>query len=75
MITRCNLNRLHQFGTFLSAHIRRARQNPKLFHLLKSLDCLLYCGVALGKEEDEFAFRNGLEVIVSLLFSSATFLF
>ncbi|TDL28374.1 acetyl-CoA synthetase-like protein [Rickenella mellea] len=60
MISRCRLNRLHQFATFLTVHIRHARQNPKLLSVLRSLDTLLYSGLPLGSEEEEFGYSNSL---------------
>lgn len=65
MIKRCGLNRLHQFATFLSTHIRHARQNPKLLALLQSLDTVLYSGLPLPREDEEFAYSNGLNLVVS----------
>lgn len=65
MIKRCGLNRLHQFATFLSTHIRHARQNPKLLALLQSLDTVLYSGLPLPREDEEFAYSNRLNLVVS----------
>ena len=65
MIKRCGLNRLHQFASFLSTHLRRARLDPKLLSLFQSLDCVLYSGLPLPKEEEEFALSNGINVVVS----------
>lgn len=65
MIKRCGLNRLHQFATFLSTHIRHARQNPKLLALLQSLDTVLYSGLPLPREDEEFAYSSGLNLVVS----------
>ncbi|KAJ3539555.1 hypothetical protein NM688_g6346 [Phlebia brevispora] len=60
MIRRCNLNRLNAFASFLANHIRRARQDPKLLGLLTGLDEVLYSGLPLGRDEEEFAIRSGI---------------
>ncbi|THH07614.1 hypothetical protein EW145_g3248 [Phellinidium pouzarii] len=63
MINRCNLNRLHQFATFLSVHIRYARQNPKLLVFMQSLDTILYSGLPLPQEDEEFGYQNKLNLV------------
>jgi len=62
MVHKCGLNRLNQFPTFLATHIRGSTQNPKLLALLQSLDEILYSGLPLPREEDEWAYRNGLKL-------------
>lgn len=68
MITRCGLNRLHQFATFLSTHLRHARHNPKLLAYLQSLDTILYSGLPLPQEDEDFAYQNKLKLVVSSLY-------
>ncbi|KAL5518873.1 hypothetical protein ACEPAH_556 [Sanghuangporus vaninii] len=63
MITRCGLNRLHQFATFLSTHLRHARHNPKLLAYLQSLDTILYSGLPLPQEDEDFAYQNKLRIV------------
>ncbi len=65
MIHRCGLNRLNQFGSFLGVHIRHARQNPKLLALIQSLDQVTYSGLAVEREEEEFALRSNIRLVVS----------
>lgn len=60
MINRCHLNRLNQFATFLTTHLRRSHQDPKLLGLLAGLDEVLYSGLPLPREEEEWAARNGI---------------
>lgn len=60
MIRECGLNRLTQFATFLSMHLRNSRNDPELLALLKGLDEVLFAGLALPQEEEEWARRNGL---------------
>ena len=67
MISRCSLNRLHQFATFLSVHLKHARQNPKLLDHLRSLDTVLFSGLPLPQEDEDYAYQSGLNLIVSSL--------
>ncbi|KAI5124628.1 hypothetical protein M0805_004237 [Coniferiporia weirii] len=63
MINRCDLNRLHQFATFLSIHIRHARNNPKLLAQMQCLDTIIFSGLPLPQEDEEFAYQNGLKLM------------
>lgn len=65
MIRNCGVNRLNQFATFLTQHLRNSRQNPKLLALLQSLDEALYSGLALPREEEDWAHANGIRLRVS----------
>ena len=67
MIRRCGLNRLNQFGSFLSGHFRNARQDAKLLSMLLSLDDVLYSGLALSQEEEQWALKSGIKLRVSHL--------
>lgn len=60
MISRCNLNRLNQFASFLAKHLRRSQQDPKLLGLLQGLDEVVHSGLPLAREEEEWAIRNGV---------------
>ncbi|KAG6828193.1 hypothetical protein H0H92_008812 [Tricholoma furcatifolium] len=62
MIQLGGLNRLNQFATFLSNHLKIARQDPKLLTLLQGLDELLYTGLPLPREDEEWAYKNGLKL-------------
>ncbi|KAL7920262.1 hypothetical protein ACQKWADRAFT_328854 [Trichoderma austrokoningii] len=62
MVHRCGLNRLNQFSTFLSSHFRNARDNPKLFADLQMLDSILYSGLPMAQEDEDWAYRNGLKL-------------
>ena len=66
MIKRCRLNRLHQFAAFLSVHLRHAAQNQKVLVLLKSLDIVYSSGMPMPKDDEEFAYRAGVPLIVSI---------
>ncbi|KAI0699593.1 acetyl-CoA synthetase-like protein [Cytidiella melzeri] len=62
MISKCSLNRLNQFATFLSTHLRNSRGDPKLLALLAGLDEVLYSGLPLGREEEKWAIDNGIKI-------------
>ncbi|KAG2005545.1 hypothetical protein CC2G_001941 [Coprinopsis cinerea AmutBmut pab1-1] len=62
MITRCGLNRLNAFGSWLAMHLRNSRQDAKLLSLLVSLDDVLYSGLALSRDEEQWAYKNGIKL-------------
>ncbi|KAJ6604760.1 hypothetical protein DFH09DRAFT_1123741 [Mycena vulgaris] len=62
MIHRCGLNRLNQFAAFLANHLRASRLDPKLLSLFRSLDEVLYSGMPLAREEEEWAYCNGVKL-------------
>lgn len=64
MIQRCGLNRLHQFASFLSTHIRHARQNQKFLVYLQGLDTIIYSGLPLPQEDEDFGYQNRLKLVV-----------
>jgi hypothetical protein len=64
MIERCGVNHTAQFPTFLTRHLRRARQDAKLLSMLRSLDEVLYGGLPLAREEEEWACQNGIKLRV-----------
>jgi len=64
MVERCGLNRLNQFATFLTTHLKNSRTNPKLVTLLAGLDEVLYSGLPLAREEEEWAYRNRINLKV-----------
>ena len=65
MIKRCGLNRLNQFASFLSVHFRNARQDAKLLSMLLSLDDVLYSGLPLSQEDEQWALKTGIKLRVS----------
>ncbi|KAF8520043.1 hypothetical protein JB92DRAFT_2709649 [Gautieria morchelliformis] len=60
MVDRCGLNVLNQFAPFLEKHLRNSYSNPKLLSLLQSLDEVIYSGVCLGPEEENWAYNSGI---------------
>lgn len=65
MIHRCGLNRLNQFATFLANNLRASRSDPKLLSLLSNLDDIIYSGLPLAREEEDWAYKNGMKLRVS----------
>ncbi|CAL1695357.1 unnamed protein product [Somion occarium] len=62
MITRCHLNRLVQFPTYLTAHIRESRHNPKLLAMLQGLDEIFYSGLMLSSDDEDWILRHGINI-------------
>ncbi|KAL0072078.1 hypothetical protein AAF712_001001 [Marasmius tenuissimus] len=62
MICRCGLNRLNQFAAFLAMQLRSSRNNPELLSMLANLDEVLYSGMPLPREEQEWALRNNIRL-------------
>lgn len=65
MIERCNLNRLTQFAAFLSVHLQNSRRDNKLLAKLQGLDEVLYSGLPLPRDDEEWALKNGIKLKVS----------
>jgi hypothetical protein len=71
MIKRCDLNRLNQFGAFLSMRIRQCKEDEtalKPVSLLADMDEVLICG-AFPKEDEEWIFKNGIKLRVGISLS------
>ena len=66
MIKQCGLSRLHQFGSYLGKTLRAARSDPKLLTLLATLNEICYLGVPLAREDEDWAYANGLRLKVCL---------
>jgi acyl-coenzyme A synthetase/AMP-(fatty) acid ligase len=62
MVTRCGLNCIRQFGTFLSIHINAARYDSAIMAALRSMDEVFYCGIGLLPEDEAFALKNGIKL-------------
>ncbi|KAI0764537.1 acetyl-CoA synthetase-like protein [Trametes elegans] len=61
----CGLTRLILFATFLANIIRAARTDPAIRDALKDLRQIFHTGVALNKEDEQWAYDNGLRIITS----------
>lgn len=66
MSERCGLNTLCQFSGYLSTHLRRARQDPKLLSLFRGMQDVIYSGLPLSHEDEAWAYQNGIKLRVSL---------
>ena len=64
MITRCGLTRLSQIANILNHHLRNSKTNPRLLKALVQLEKVTYSGSALGREEEAWAFQNGINLRV-----------
>ncbi|KAJ4468177.1 acetyl-CoA synthetase-like protein [Lentinula aciculospora] len=62
MVEHCNVNRIWQFSAFFSALLRTARQNPRFIRVLAGLDEVTTCGMALSKEDQDFAYKSGVNL-------------
>lgn len=67
MVVRCGLNRLNQFATFLANHLRASRQNSTLLSMLMALDDVVYSGLPLPREEEQWAFNHGIKIRVRFI--------
>lgn len=65
MIHDCGLNRLNIFGSFLATHLRNSRLDSKLLQMLAGLDEVIYTGLPLPREEEAWAYTNGIKLRVS----------
>lgn len=66
MIVRCGLNRLNQFGAYLMKQFKNAREDPKLLSLLKNLDDVVYSGMPISYEDEQWALKSGIRLRVRL---------
>ncbi|KAF5356039.1 hypothetical protein D9756_003859 [Leucocoprinus leucothites] len=62
MIHHCGLNRLNQFAAFLASHLRKSRTDKDLLSELAGLDEVLYSGLPLPRDEEEWAYKNGIKL-------------
>ncbi|KAJ7724912.1 hypothetical protein B0H16DRAFT_1782741 [Mycena metata] len=62
MIHYGGLNRLNIFGSFLTNHLRNSRLDPKLLSMLVGLDEIMYTGLPLPREEESWAYSQGIKL-------------
>ncbi|KAG1761936.1 hypothetical protein EDD22DRAFT_980000 [Suillus occidentalis] len=55
MIHRCQLNRLNQFSTFLSIHLRNSRTKPQTSWIPSN-------GLSLPREDEDWSYKHGLNL-------------
>ncbi|PSR75926.1 hypothetical protein PHLCEN_2v8840 [Hermanssonia centrifuga] len=68
MVTRCGLNRLNQFATFLATQLRNSHHNPKLLGVLQNLDEVVYSGLMLPPDDERWAYDK--EILLRNLFGN-----
>lgn len=61
----CKLNTLALYATFLSELIHDAQKDPKVYEALKGMRQIAHTGVAINKDDEDWAYANGLNIIVS----------
>ncbi len=61
----CGLSTFVIFATFLSDIIRAAKKDDNVRAALKELNQISHTGVALNKEDDEWAHTNDIKIVVS----------
>ncbi|KAJ7182755.1 hypothetical protein C8R43DRAFT_868796 [Mycena crocata] len=62
MVKTCGLNRMAVYATFLSIYIKAAHTDPNVLRALQSFRQIVYAGVALNREDEEWAYTNRLPV-------------
>ncbi|KAJ7682309.1 hypothetical protein DFH06DRAFT_1075950 [Mycena polygramma] len=62
MIQHCGLNRLNIFGSFLTTHLRNSRFDCGLLKMLTGLDEIMYTGLPLPREEETWAYSQGIKL-------------
>ncbi|KAI0720815.1 acetyl-CoA synthetase-like protein [Cerioporus squamosus] len=65
LIRVCELTHLVIFATYLSTLIRAARTDESVKLALQSLYQISYTGTSLNKEDEEWAYANSLNVVIS----------
>ncbi|EJF57818.1 acetyl-CoA synthetase-like protein [Dichomitus squalens] len=65
MTRECSLSLLVLYATFLSDLIRVARVDSTVADALKGLNQIVHTGVALNKQDEEWAYQNDLKIMTS----------
>ncbi|KAL1946347.1 hypothetical protein VTO73DRAFT_15474 [Trametes versicolor] len=61
----CKMTILVMYAPFLSTLIKAAQQDPAVKDALKSINQVVHTGVALNKEDEEWAYANGVRIMTS----------
>jgi hypothetical protein len=65
------MNKVLMFPHYLAKHIRASRTDPETLHALISLDEIISTGASFESPEDEeWAWKNGMNIVVSYFHSS-----
>lgn len=62
MIKSCNLNRINIYSPPLTTFLRISKQDQEVLRALTQLDDVLYSGLALPQEEEDWARKNGVHL-------------
>ncbi|KAJ7068744.1 hypothetical protein C8F01DRAFT_1119163 [Mycena amicta] len=62
MVRECGMTRVNIFGSYLAGHLRAARHDAKLLDALRNLDEALYTGLPLPREEEAWAYSQGIKL-------------
>ncbi|KAJ7678090.1 putative amp-CoA ligase [Mycena polygramma] len=62
MAKQCGLNRLVVYATFLAVYIKAAQTDPEVLETLRGFRQIVHGGVALNREDEEWAYANGLPI-------------
>jgi hypothetical protein len=64
MVKTCGLNRMAVYATFLSVYIKAAQNDPEVLKALQGFRQIVHGGVALNREDEEWAYANKLPITV-----------
>jgi hypothetical protein len=64
MVQVAGVNRLVFYATFLGSHFEHARKDLKVLKVLQGCRQILHTGVPLDKENEEWAYNNGIPITV-----------
>ncbi|KAJ7489329.1 hypothetical protein FB451DRAFT_1522932 [Mycena latifolia] len=62
MIEMCGLNRMAVYATYLSVYIKAAQKDPEVLRALQNFRQIVHAGVALNREDEEWAYANNLPI-------------
>ncbi|KAJ6598423.1 hypothetical protein DFH09DRAFT_1394686 [Mycena vulgaris] len=62
MVKTCGLNRMATYATFLSVYIKAAQTDPEVLMALQSFRQIVHAGVALNREDEEWAYAHNLPI-------------
>ncbi|KAF5378971.1 hypothetical protein D9757_009086 [Collybiopsis confluens] len=63
LIKQCKINKVHQLPQFIETHFQAARADPDVLSTFAGLDVLAYGGAGLPASEEEWAVRNGINLL------------
>jgi len=69
MVEHCDLNCLNQYSGFMIPRLKEAMSNLRLANLLRNFDQVLYCGMTMPVELEDWIYSQGIRATVSRLAS------